>query len=436
MAIDLFTDDLSAATNDELYSAIESFARANANEGWRHDFTLEWCDSALKKVAAFANTFGGVLLVGVKKEKTDLVCGMRGVDSPSEYKTGIASSIAANISPTPSYEVYECCPAAHPNKRFCVVRVKGGKALHLVTKKGLDPVYVRNEDEARPADAAQLRRLIDRERGAAASAQNASERARGLAEAMVVHREYENEDPATWFYSRSEKSDTFLRLALVPSEVVPIEMERSHENRLLSIVNELCPRVYNLTGQGKANNAENRGAGFYEYVWYHRILDYEGRWRVTGDGALGHAAQMAYKDQQKAVWSVVDLALYVILFLRLGMRWWKVIGYFGEGDLYAQVSVPGLGLLRSDASGAFGHCFDPTYELGSGRTCGAIRPDAILVSGRPRVRADAEVKLTYFTATEDLPRLTTSLLNLLLRSLGHAAIWGPLEDSVRRLAAP
>jgi hypothetical protein len=435
MAIDLFTDDLGAATNDELYSAIESFAKANVNEGWRHDFTLEWCDSALKKVAAFANTFGGVLLVGVKKQKTDLVCELRGVDSPSEYKTRIASSIAANISPTPSYDVYECRAAADPNKRFCVVRVKAGKALHLVTKKGLDPVYVRNEDEARRADATQLRRLIDREREAAASVQNASERAQRLAQALVVYREYENGNPATWSYSRRQKSDTFLRLVLLPTEVTSMALERSDENRLVSFVNELYPRVRNLVGRNEANDAENRGADFYEYVWYHKHLDYEGRWRVTGDGAVGHATQMAYRGPKKGVWSAVDLAVYIILSLRLGMQWWKAIRYFGEGDLFAQLSVGGLGLARGDASGTFVSCFDPRYEPTSRGARGSIRPDAILVSGRPRVRADAEIKLTYFTATEDLPRLTTSLLNLLVRSLGHAAIWGPLEDSVRLLAA-
>jgi hypothetical protein len=435
MAIDLFTDDLSAVTNDELFSAIEGFAKANVNEGWRHDFTLEWGDSALTKVAAFANTFGGVLLVGVKKEKTDLVCELRGVDWPSEYKTRIASSIAANISPTPSYDVHECCVPANPNRRLCVVRVRAGKALHLVTKKNLEPVYVRNEDEARPADAAQLRRLIDREREVAASAQNASERPQRLAEALVVCCGYQSDDPATWSYSPRQASGAFLKLVLAPSEAVSIEMERSHENRLLNIVDELYPRVRNLAAQAKANHAENRGADFYEYLWYHKNLDHEQRWRVTGDGAVGHATQMAYKDPKKDVWSVVDLAAYIVLFMRLGMRWWKAIGYFGEGNLYAQLSVPGLDVLRSDASGAFGHCFDPTYELGSGRACGGIRPDAILVSARPRGSANAELRLSYFTATEDLPRLTTSFLNLLLRSLGHAAIWGPLEDSIRILAA-
>jgi hypothetical protein len=435
MAIDLFTDDLSAVTSEELLSGIESFAKANVNEGWRHDYTAEWCDPALKKVAAFANTFGGLLLVGIKKEKGDLVCELRGVDSPNEYKTRIASSIAANISPTPNYEVYECSVRASPNKRICVVRVRAGRALHLVTKKGLEPVYVRNEDEARPADAAQLRRLIDREREMAAGVQNASERAQRLAQALVVLCGSRNEDSDIWDYSRCRQSDTFLRLALVPTQVISIELERSVENRVVSLINELYPRVYNLVRQSKANDTENRDADFYEYVWYHKNLDYEGRWRVISDGAIGHSTQMAYTDPQKAVWSVVDLAVYIILFLRLGMRWWRTLGYFGEGNLYAQLSVRGLRLLQSESSGTFGRCFDPTYESTSRSLRETIQRDAVLVSGRPREQGRTEIKLTYFTATDDIPRLATSLLNSLLRSLGHAAVWEPLQQSIRLLAA-
>ncbi len=434
MAIDLFTDDLSGVTNDELYSAIKSFAEANPSEGWRHDFTSVWCDSALRKAAAFANTFGGLLFVGIQKNKGDRDCKLLGVDSPTEYKTRIASSMAANISPTPNYDVHECADPTGPDRRYCIVRVRPGKVVHLVTKKGLDPVFVRNEDEARPPDASQLRRLIDRERQMAPGDRGASQRAQRLAGALPVCSGFENDDPAVWIYSPRHQSDTFLRLMLEPSEVFCFEMERTHENRLLSIIHELYPRVRNLAAQGKANDAERRGAEFYQYAWYHKSLNYEQIWHATGDGALGHGTQMAYKDPQKAVWSVVDLAMYVILFLKLGMRWWKAVGYFGEGSLYTQLSVRGLTLLRNDASGTFGSCFDPTYEVNSGPARKTIRPDSILVSGRSGESANAEIKVNYFIATEGLPRLATSLLNTLLRSLGHAAVWGPLEESVGLLA--
>src|SRR5216684_1831773 len=140
MPTNLFTDDLDGLKNDELFAAIVDFANAQPIEGWRHDYTEKWEDAALKNIAAFANTFGGLLVVGVKKGKKDIVCEFPGVETDSEYKTRIASAIAANISPVPSYNIFECHKPDAPNRRFCVVRLREGKSIHLITKKDFSPV--------------------------------------------------------------------------------------------------------------------------------------------------------------------------------------------------------------------------------------------------------------------------------------------------------
>jgi hypothetical protein len=67
MPTDLFTDDLGTLGNDELYAAIEELTRVQPSEGWRLDYTEQWDDSALKNIAAFAHSFGGLLVVGVRK---------------------------------------------------------------------------------------------------------------------------------------------------------------------------------------------------------------------------------------------------------------------------------------------------------------------------------------------------------------------------------
>src|SRR6266568_1089325 len=104
--VDLFTDDLDSLKNDQLFSAIKEFSEAQPCEGYRHDFKLKWNnDGALQSVAAFANTFGGLLFIGVKKQRTDTHATLVGVESDIELKTGIASSIATNITPTPSYNI-------------------------------------------------------------------------------------------------------------------------------------------------------------------------------------------------------------------------------------------------------------------------------------------------------------------------------------------
>jgi hypothetical protein len=82
-----------------------------------------------------------------------------GIEAIGELKTSIASSIATNISPTPSYEIAECSLPTTPARKLAVIRVRQGNQIYYLTKKGEKPIYVRNEDESIPADAARLRAL-------------------------------------------------------------------------------------------------------------------------------------------------------------------------------------------------------------------------------------------------------------------------------------
>src|SRR5882757_9070740 len=106
--IDLFTVDFNGLDNDQRYSAIVDFARAQPAESNKHDFKLIWNNDALKDIAAFANTFGGLLIIGVEKNQADPEAKVTGVPTNIELTTGIASSIATNIAPTPSYDIMEC----------------------------------------------------------------------------------------------------------------------------------------------------------------------------------------------------------------------------------------------------------------------------------------------------------------------------------------
>lgn len=431
MPIDLFTDSLDGANNDQLFAAVKEFAATQPVEGWRHDYTVQWGESALKDVAAFANTFGGLLIVGVQKEKKDPACELVGVESDSEYKTRIASSIAANISPVPTFNVFECHEPGAPNKRFCVVRIRESNHLHLITKKDLNPVYVRNEDEARPADAAQLRRLIDRERDTPALGEKINARAKQLLGALRVDFGYQSKDSDRWFFSPRQQSSTYLKLAMVPVEEMTTELEKSHEDRFASLIGELYYRVRDTVAREVANQTENRGADFYEYVWYHKNLDYEGRWRVAGTAGIGHATQMKIMQDDRAFWSAVDLARYVVLFTTLAIRWWESIGYFGDGQVHAELRVPAL-VLR-DGSGNYTRGFDPTYSPHEAPAGRSIVSHAIFAPAAPRNEARAETTVRYFSGSGDRLRTTTSILNQLLRSLGYGVAWAALQNSIQAL---
>jgi hypothetical protein len=217
---------------------------------------------------------------------------------------------------------------------------------------------------------------------------------------------------------------------------VPIELDTSHEDMLWRLVEELYPRTANTFRDGTALRAQDRGANFYELIWYHTGLDFEIRWRVTDSGDVGYATQTRYRSASLDGWSVVDVARACILLSKLTLGWWKSIGYFGEGRLSAQLNVPGIGVLLEPEHRYSITGFDPTFTTRSGfapRTPRDIRSDAIRYSASPRNSATGETRFTYSSDERNIARLTTSLVNQLLRSLGHSVVWDLFEPCVKDL---
>jgi len=148
------------------------------------------------------------------------------------------------------------------------------------------------------------------------------------------------------------------------------------------------------------------------------------RWRVTATGEIAFATQMESDEG----WSVVDLTIYIVLFVQLAMRWGGEIGYFGEARLFAILSVAGLPLSRSKKTGTYLVGFNPGI-----RTDGfAIASSAILQSPNSTTSGSTDIKVNYLTSTTVLSVVLT-LLNRLIRSLGHAVVERELEQDVRTL---
>jgi hypothetical protein len=66
----------------------------------------------------------------------------------------------------------------------------------------------------------------------------------------------------------------------------------------------------------------------------------------------------------------------------------------------------------------------------------AIGGDALLVGANPKDQASSIVKVNFASLYQDFPSVVTTLMNGLLRSLGHAVILEQFEESLRIIFKP
>ncbi len=422
--LDLFTADFNSLTNYALFSAIADFARAQPGESYRHDFKSIWNSDTLKDVAAFANTFGGILIIGVNKNQKDIEAKLIGESSSSERKTVIASAIATNISPTPSYDIAECYKPDEPTKRFCVIRISSDAKLHIVTKKDIHTrVLIRNVDVTLPADGAQLRMMIDRERQSIGNTDDGSlpGRAFHLLTQMPIGEMYASLQD--WPGGNHQMSGTYFKLALIPTENRIMHLHRRHEKQFIDGIHANYRRVRSSISADVVKDTENRNADFYQYQWYHKNLDYECRWRITNRLEVAHATQIKQDD----MWSLADVVVYTILMLRVGAKWWESLNYFGDGILAARLEVPGIKLARGK-SDQFLSLFAPSVASF------VLSPEVLEVAQQQGSGAQAGLSLNFADMLGGIPESVTAIMNSLLRALGHGVFWAEFEENVRVIA--
>ncbi len=453
MTPDLYRDDLGAISGTDLFLAIEAFCRIREpiadrpQEDYRLDFKQEWNEKVLRVVASFANTFGGMLFIGISEERgkpKEII----GVQSQSEIKTRIASSIASNISPTPPYEIGECTLPGDATKRVCAVRVRKGVRLHLLTTKAEDnPVYVRNVDESRPARAAELRALIDQRSVSAEVGSDWPNRLFEWQQFGVSQKQVTQPD------TTRIKSPTYLRVVVLPLAQSPLILDQALEAEFQRIV---CVRYPGMSGfvplSAPIERDEDRGRDWYEQRWLHMNLDYERRWRVNSRGEFGFVSQTKYPvGAYGDYWSLCDIALGLISTLVATKSWWEASDYFGDARLIAWLDVGGLKLhsLKEYPRG-FAPLF---YNRGKWPERGdwPLKPDNIpeypfseidmtlppdvlsLSNAQSNGSAVAQVDLNYASLKEELPEIVALVLNQFIRHLKHAANLKRLRQEVSYL---
>lgn len=425
MSVNLYTADLGSIGGTELYQAIEALLRLSdpllerLSEGWTLDFKQQWSDDMLRHAAAFANTFGGLLIVGVS-EKDGKPEDIVGVQLRSELKTQIASSISASISPTPAFAIAECLHPTDPTRRIAVVRVRNVSKLHYYMK-GDKPVYVRNEDESRPANAVQLRALIE---------QRTSEPLRVDTNQMLKELSSKSyvtvaKQAGTYEERRANRtrSSTHLMVLLHPSESLSLSFDASTEDLFDAVIARSFPEVARRWNDDQAERQESRGSDWHGIEFWQPDLDFQMNWLFSPrEVALVTQVNVPVSSFGNT-WSLADVVLNVAFLLRAANSLWEAVDFYGEARVACELKVEQLKLYRATAGF---HSIFYNSDL-------FVVPAIIKGGSLTTPQAKAEVGTTFISRSADIADTVSTITNQLLRGLGYSADLNTLRAEVKRL---
>lgn len=110
-------------------------------------------------------------------------------------------------------------------------------------------------------------------------------------------------------------------------------------------------------------------------------------------------------------------------FVAIGANWRRSLGYFGDAILFAELKVDNLPLGRGSS-----YQFLKGFNLGGVGDFG-MRSEVLNVHPRQRQEAQAYVQVNAATMLDNVARTITSLMNPLLRSLGHGVLGREFADN-------
>jgi hypothetical protein len=419
----LHSINLNSVGDTELFAAIQDFigsslpAADRQSEGYTVDFKQEWGDKSLRVVAGFANTFGGIIVIGVSEAagRADEIIGAS--SAARELKTQVAASIASNITPTPDYDIAECALPRDASKRLVVVRVRPDPRIHYYLK-GEHPVYIRNGDQAIPARAAELRSLIDRERS--------------LDHKIAIHQDpfspfpqdFRITNPRQTALGKIDRVDaqSFMRMAIQPYSASHMSLDYQYEERFKNLIAARFGSSQQAVENGLATESDARSRTFYLYRNNRAQPDFESVWAVVDSGTVGFASTFGVYIQG-LVWSLPDLAANIASTISLANDVLEENGYYGEVNLTVEVNPGGGALLREGT-------WFPSQMRKDRYSC----PWPIVIPSYERRSMHGTGKATrvlnFDSRFGDLSEVVSDVLNQLLRDIGFSPDLAAIRTAV------
>ena len=145
------------ASTEMSYQDVVNFCRQGIGEGVNLDYKRDFPTSGLEKtISAFANTFGGVILIGIEDEDSKPKPPFEGIEYKDRLEERVWNIIVDNIYP-PVFPEIKVCPPRN-NKTFVIIRVpQSNETPHAIYNN--TQVYVRTGNRNKPEDLATIEQI-------------------------------------------------------------------------------------------------------------------------------------------------------------------------------------------------------------------------------------------------------------------------------------
>jgi hypothetical protein len=320
-----------------------------------------------------------------------------------------------------------------PDRRLAVIRIRSTTKIHFLTAKNAPaPVYVRNEDEAIPARASELRNLIERERSAENLVAQYVDTSR-LLNLLPITRAQQG-------WSRKEQPEppqriaapSVLRLWIIPDQSCRVPLDYHTELAFRDLVFKTFPRD-SFVEDSSWNSSEEiiRDRNFARIDYAHVERDLQSKWVLTEAGEFGYATVLAEEYPGGPLWSLSDLTIELIAAVKTAHALFVQVGYLGDASVHLFAN-PGQGQLHQERG-----MLPFLRHTSNNRQPPAIQSREIIPkSPNSLVQRDVSCfgSSNFQTRAERLDTLAADLLNQFLRDLGYGAVLTKLREYVALIA--
>lgn len=140
------------------YSDVVAFCNQRNRENINLDYKREIDASVVKTIAAMANTWGGLIIVGVEDEDSKPKLPVTGIPYEEHLRERVNNLVLGNITP-PIFPEIQVCQSDDNQKAFVVIRViQSNLSPHAI--KNNTKIYIRTDTSNEPEELASIDRVL------------------------------------------------------------------------------------------------------------------------------------------------------------------------------------------------------------------------------------------------------------------------------------